>query len=257
MANLLILKPATIAAITASRGAASSANLLTADPKEVWADTAVGTAVNIDIDLGSVVPIDTVFLGYLSPPSAGSTWTITGGAAAYNTGVLKTSGPLRAIDSSGQFPLLSHALATFAQQSIRYLRLSVTQEVGADTLIAGVVMTGKAFTPAYNKEWGAGRRVIDTGSATGLPSGGFSTVEGARKRAYAWTLGDLSTDEVDVLEAIALDRGETLPVLVVEDPAATTGQRNRIHYGLFQGLKQFDRRNVKQTRWEFTVEEWI
>jgi len=62
MANLLILRPANIAAITASRGAPSSANLLTADPKEVWVDTADGSVVNIDIDLGVVMPIDTVFL---------------------------------------------------------------------------------------------------------------------------------------------------------------------------------------------------
>jgi hypothetical protein len=257
MANLLILRPANIAAITASRGAPSSANLLTADPKEVWVDTADGSVVNIDIDLGVVMPIDTVFLGYVSPPAAGAVWTITGGAATYTASTLKAAGALRAIDAAGQSPSLSHAVATFASQSVRYVRLALTQTASAGPLTAGVVMAGAAFTPAYNKEWGAGRRVIDTGSATGLPSGGFSTVEGARKRSYAWTLGDLSTDEVDALEAIALDRGETLPLLVVEDPAATTGQRNRIHYGLFQGLKQFDRRNPKQTRWEFTVEEWI
>lgn len=257
MANLLILKPAKIAAITASRGAASSANLLTDDPKEIWVDTADGTVVNIDIDLGAVMPIDTVFLGYVSPPAAGAVWTITGGAATYTASTLKAAGPLRAIDSAGQSPSLSHAFATFASQSVRYVRLALTQTASAGALTAGVVMAGAAFSPVYNKEWGAGRRVIDTGSATGLPSGGFSIVEGARKRSYAWTLGDLSTDEIDVLEAIALDRGETLPLLVVEDPAATTGQRNRIHYGLFQGLKAFERRNVKQTRWEFTVEEWI
>lgn len=256
MANILILKPTPISAIAASRGAIA-ANLLTSDPKEVWVDTADGSVVNIDIDFGVAVPIDTVFLGFVSPPAAGAVWTITGGVAAYTTLTLKASGALRSIDATGQSPTLSHAFWAGTSQTVRYLRLALTQTASAGALNAGIVMAGKAFTPTYNKEWGAGRRVIDTGSATGLPSGGFATVEGARKRAYAWTLGDLSTDEIDALEAIALDRGETLPVLVVEDPAATTGQRNRIHYGLFQGLRQFDRRNVKQTRWEFLIEEWI
>lgn len=256
MANILILKPTGITSIAASRGSGPG-NLLTADPKEVWVDSADGSVVNIDIDMGAVVPIDTILLGHITPPAAGAIWTITGGVAAYTTGVLKASGPLRAIDASGQFPGMSHAFWTGAQQGLRYIRLAITQSAGAGPLSAGVVMLGAAFTPAYNKEWGAGRRVIDTGSATALPGGGFSIVDGARKRSFSWTLGDLSTDEIEVLEAIALDRGETAPLLVVEDPAATTAQRSRIHYGLLQGLRQFERRNVKQTRWEFTVEEWI
>lgn len=256
MANILFLKPSPISAIAVSRGGIA-ANLLTPDPKEVWVDTADGSVVNIDIDMGVNTPIDTILLGYISPPDAGATWTITGGTAGYTTGTLKASGPLRAIDAAGQAPAVSHAFWTGAQQSLRFIRLALTQPAGKGPLSAGVAMLGAAFTPTYNKEWGAGRRVIDTGSATPLPSGGFGIVEGARKRSYAWTLGDLSTDEVDALEAIALDRGETQPLLVVEDPAATTGQRNRIHYGLFQGLRQFDRRNPKQTRWEFMIEEWI
>lgn len=115
----------------------------------------------------------------------------------------------------------------------------------------------KAFVPTFNKEWGAGRRPIDTGVATSLPSGGFAAVPGARKMAYNWSFGDLTDAEVDALCELALDVGETNPVLVVEDPAMTTGQRSRLHYGLFQGLKAYERRNPKQTRWDWTIEEWI
>ena len=256
MSNILILAPATVSAVAVSRGS-GSANLLTNNPKEVWADSAVGSVANIDIDLGSVVSIDTVFLGYVSPPAAGATWTITGGAAGYTTQVIKASGALRAIDSANQAPSLSHAFWHGAAASVRYLRIAVTQPSGSATLTAGIVMAGSAFTPTWNNEWGAGRRIIDTAAVTGLPSGGFAVVEGATKVTYAWTLGDLTDAEVDVLDALQRSRGMSKPVLVVEDPDATTGQRNRIHYGLLTSLRQYARRNAKQTKWEFSLEEWI
>lgn len=256
MGNILILSPQPISAIAASRGT-GIANLLTPDPKEVWLDSAVGTAANIDIDMGSVVAVDTVLLGHVSPPAGGASWAITGGAAGYTDQVIKADGALRAIDSAGLSPTMSHGFWHGTQAYVRYLRLAITQPAGSEPLSAGVVMAGSAFLPTYNKEWGAGRRVIDTGSVTSLPSGGFAIVEGARKGGYSWTLGDLTDAEVDVLYAYQLSRGETRPFLVVEDPAATTGQRYRIHYGLLTSLRPYERRNPKQTRWEFTVEEWV
>lgn len=255
MANILILAPAAISAIAVSRGS-GGANLLTASPKEAWVDSTVGTAVDIDIDFGAAIPVDTVCLGYVTPPDAGAVWTITGGAAAYTTITLKAAGALRAVDSAGQSPAMTHAFWTGAAATIRYLRLSVTQPAGQPVLSAGVVMAGAAFVPTLNKEWGAGRGVIDTGSATQLIDGGFGVNEGARKGSYSWTLGDLSIDEADALYTLLLGVGETRPVLVVEDPAATTGQRNRIHYSRFAGLKKYERRNPKQTRWDFQVEDW-
>lgn len=256
MSNIVILAPAAIAAIAVSRGS-GAANLLTADPKEVWADSAVGTAATIDIDLGSVQLVDTIFLGHIAPPAAGATWTITGGAASYTTTTIKAAGALRAVDAAGQFPATSHALWIGAAVSVRYVRLSVTQPAGSPVLTAGVVMVGDAFSPIYNQEWGAGRKVIDSGTATALPSGGFAIAEGARKGGYSWTLGDLSSTEADALYALMLDRGETRPVLVVEDPAATAGLMRRIHYGRMTSLQPFARRNPAQTRWEMSVEQWI
>ena len=109
---------------------------------------------------------------------------------------------------------------------MRYIRISVTQPAGNAVLSAGVVMVGAAWRPTFNMELGHGRRVIDTGSATSLADGGFATVDGARKRQFNWTLGDLSIAETDALEELALKHGQTLPLLVVEDPAATVGQFN-------------------------------
>lgn len=254
MSNLLMLAPTPIILVSASSGSGAS-NLLTPSPKEVWADTATGTA-SFSIDFGATVTLDTLFLGHILPPAAGATWVCYGGiAGAFEINVFNTL-PLRAVDSAGQFPAMSHALWRGSPVNVRYLSLQITQPAGSPTLTAGVLMAGKAFVPLLNQEWGAGRRVIDTGSVSPLVDGGFAVVEGARKAGYAWTLGDLSSAEVDTLYALQLDRGESRPLLVVEDPAATTGQRNRIHYGLLRSLRAFERRNPVQTRWELSMEEW-
>ena len=206
MGNILILPRPAIAAIAANRGS-GAANLLTASPKEVWADTADGSAVQINIDFGAAVPVDTVYLGYVSPPAAGATWQASGGLAGYTDLTVFTSRALRAVDSATRAPTRTHALWTGSAQTIRYLRMTLSQPAGAGPLRAGIVMAGKAWRPQFNMEWGSGRRVIDTGTVAQLPDGGFATIEGARKRSFDWTLGDLSRAETDELEDLLLDHG--------------------------------------------------
>lgn len=253
MSVLLTVEPLPFAAAS-SRGTGAS-NLGTADPKEVWADQANGTAT-LSIDLGSNRTIDTVFLGYIQSAAPDATWTIEGAAAGGATQLLQPSTTLRVPDAAGGFAARSHALWTGPAVSVRYLALTISQPVGNPALTIGVLVAGLAVAPKLGQEWGAGRRPIDTGSATSLPSGGFAIVEGARKRVLSWTFGDLSADEVDQLEAIALSLGQTAPALVVEDPARSAGLWSRCHYGLFR-WKAFERRNKAQTRWEMEIEEWV
>jgi len=258
MGKLLILSSrilASAAGIATSRGA-GAANLLTNDPKEVWTDGAVGSAANIDIDLGSVRQISTVALSGVYDADAGATWSITGGTAGYAEITLKASGALRAVDGSvANNP--THALWTGSASNVRYLRISVTQPAGQPVLKIGRVLAGASFTPTFGKEWGAGRGITDTGTMTRLPSGGIALVEGARFGTYSWSLGDLTDAEVETLYDLQRAHGETLPLLVVEDPDATSGQANRIHYGCLVSLRRFERRSPGRTRWEFTVEDWI
>lgn len=255
MANILILSPAKIAAIATSRGTGDQ-NLLTPHPKEVWVDNAVGSAATISIDLGAARAVDTIFLGHVLPPAAGATWSITGGVAGYAETTIAATAPLRVPDVAGRFPALSHAFWRGASVTIRYVRISVTQPAGSAPLSIGVVQLGRAFVPTFNKEWGAGRRPIDTGTVTPVSDGGFAVVEGVRKSAYYWTLGDLGDAELAQLNELALDRGSSRPLVVAEDPAITTGLRRRLHYGLFGQFKQFERQTPGRTRWELSIEEW-
>ena len=253
MSNLLILPPAPVASVSSS-GGSGIANLLSPDPREVWLDSATGSRT-IGIDLGAPRVIDTIFLGYISGSVAGSSWRIDGGLPPSTGFTIKPDGPLRVADSVGQFAAVSHALWHGVPTSVQYLTFALTQP-GSVPLGAGIVMVGSASSAALPHEFGAGRGVKDTGSVTRLPSGGLAIVEGARVGTYAWTLGDLTQAEADALYALQKDRGETRPVLVVEDPAPTTGLANRIHYGLMTGLKRYERRNAAQIRWDFSMEEW-
>lgn len=260
MANILMLSSAVTnaaVAIYVSRGM-GAANLLTHDPKEVWQDSAVGSIATITIDLGAPKAINTIALAAIYGAIANSSsWSITGGIADSASIVIKADGYLPAVDAAGQNPNVSHALWTGAAVTVRYVSVNVWQPSGNPALKIGRILVGDAFQPTWNQEWGGGRGVIDTGASTRLLSGGMAIVEGARLGTYAWTLGDLTDAEVETLYALQLEVGETLPVLVVEDPDATTGQRNRIHYGRLVSLRKFERRSPGRTRWELAMEDWI
>lgn len=252
MSTFLVVEPLPVT-VTSSRGS-GAANLATADPKEVWVDQASGSAT-LTIDLGSVRTIDTIFLGYVQSAAPTATWTISGGREGVTEQLLQSSETLRVPDAAGTYAPRSHALWHGSPVSVRYLAVTLTQQPGNPALGIGVVVAGLAVAPALGQEWGAGRRPIDTGTATSLPSGGFAIVEGARKRALTWTFGDLTAAEVDLLEAIALSRGETATALVVEDATLSAGLWSRCHYGLFK-WRAFERRNKAQTRWEMELVEW-
>ncbi|RIV82944.1 hypothetical protein D2V17_14170 [Aurantiacibacter xanthus] len=255
MANLIMVAPIAPATLTASRGS-GAANLLTADPKEVWLDSAAGTAATIDVDLGAVVTIDTVLLGHVYGAHADARWSISGGLDGHGEFAVMADSALRAVDSPGQAPKLTNALWHGSAVNVRYLRIALTQKAGEQPVSIGCQVIGKAFMPQYNMTWGAGRKVIDTGTATPLPDGGFAVVEGVRKGAFEWTLQDLSPEETEQLYILQLICGSTKPLLVVEDPQASPGQGYRIHYCKLVNLKSYERRNPAQTRWDLSVEDW-
>ena len=256
MSALLIVPPLPVVGISCSRGIAPQ-NMLTDDPKEVWADDAVGPqAVAFLVDLGTPQLIDTVFLGAVRPPVAEAQWTVTGGLSEVSqTIVIRDWSPLRVPDVPGWAPLTSCALWFGTAVTARFLRIQIVQPTGAPLSIGRVVI-GRAFTPALGHEWGGGRRPIDLGVASPLSSGGFGVVEGARKRSMGWTFGDLTRDETDQLDMIALAHGDTKPLLIVDDPRPTPSLWLRTMYGKFERWRPFERRNHAQTRWELGFEEW-
>lgn len=264
MSNILIMAPWTPFAVSTSRGT-GTANLLKASPKAVWQDSLNdGSDAHINIDLGGDALIDTVAL-IGTNAAAGAAWAITSGTAVENsyTASQRTvvpSPPLRAPSAAPQqfrpvvWPALHVAAAPF---TARYIRVYVNQPGGAGAMQVGAVLAGLAFRPTWNKEWESGRGFIDTGTRTRLPDGGLAVVEGVAVPTYQWVLGDLSDDEIELLWALKRDRRTTRPTLVVEDPDATAGLAERIHYGTFTNIEAFSRRQASKSRWACQFEDWL
>lgn len=222
-----------------------AARMGTPDPREVAYSTGSG-ARTIDMDLGSVQSVGAIYLG--GATFAGS-FQITGGVAGYTETVIGDilSAPKRTAVSPRQY------LATFPPINVRYIRLSANLNNGWEV---GVAVAGERFSPTFGHEWGAGRYLADTGTATRNRAGGFGVDPGAVVAGWEFTLGDLTDEEREVLFDMLRKIGETRPVIVAEDPDVTPDLDARLHYGLFQRLEKYERVQTGVTRWALKVEEW-
>lgn len=265
MSNMILFKPLPIAAVTDNladpvnglhRGVGDQ-NLLSPEPKEAYADGGGGYPRWIQIDLGSAQQVDSFLWGYLGPTPADvlGVYSVTGGTAAYTTTTYAAN--VAAAPSDVGAPMRQHAfLKLGAPVSARYLQFELLPSTGNNHTL-GIFAVGLAFQPTWNREWDSGRLPVDTGAVTPLLGGGFGVGEGARKVAYQWTFGDLTDTDLAKLTDLVVDRGTTRPVIVVEDPDATTGLNERIHYGLFKSFERFGRQAPNLTRWSLQMEEWV
>lgn len=251
---MLIVQPVPIFNLATSGGALSNgtpgtgaANFYTPDPKEVWSDGGGGGVHNIDLDLGSTHRIDTFFLGFVGGAPEATTQVGAGGqlldsglAPATRAGVTRRHMLVRAL-----VPVLA-----------RYVTFSINSQTTA-VMTIGVAAVGLAFQPRYNREWGGGRRPIDTGSVEPLSGGGFGIGDGTVKSSFRWTLGDLDEEELDRLDELAMDRGNRRPVIVVEDPVVDARLHQRIHYGLLDRFEFYERAKASKNRWAMGVTDWV
>jgi hypothetical protein len=261
MSSLLLMRPMPISQITASRGSGVT-RLLTDDPKEAFLDSAVASALTINVDLGSVQTIDSVFLGYTNADPA-CVWTVTSGVPTYG-GTTWASGanlpaPYRITrrPRHGFLHLVDPVTNLAAPVSARYIRFVITQPAGALPLYAGVVAVGQAIQPIYGHEYGSGRTPIDTATRERLVSGGFGIGPGIVKSSWDWTMGDLTDDELNAIYDVAMTQGESHGILVVENPDVTLGLAERIHWGVFDKLESYQRLIPGATSWAMRIEDWI
>jgi hypothetical protein len=243
---MAILRPLPISAVAAALGT-GAANLLTPDPKEVWTATNGAGVYYIDLDMGAAVSVDTLFAGHLTPGTGLQLHSATG----MGTGrvVVGNVGALVAIPARPLHGFLKLAAPVVS----RYWSVGI---VAIANPSVGIIALGTAFQPTFNREWGGGRFLIDTGAKEELLGGGYAIGEGAIKIGFRWTFGDLTDTDLDALYALAADRGETKPIVVAEDPDATAGLNERLHYGLFGRLEPYERETANRTRWGLSMTEW-
>ena len=244
MSVLAIIKPLAVAAIGGTLEGAS--RLVSPSPREA-AVSGAGDRT-IDVDLGAAATFDTVFLGYSN--AAAGVWKASCGVNDYTSIAL----PDAAIAPSRLARQRHYLSIAAAPVTARYLRLSASAlPVG---YAVGVLAVGLAIRPALGHEWGSGRFVTDSGSATRLQGGGFGLSPGARAGGWQWTLADLSDAEFDAMYGLQLDVGTSSPLLVVEDPDATAGLNERIHWGVLTKLDPSDRRARDDVKWDMRIEDW-
>ena len=244
MSSLIVVKPERVSAvITASAGLA-----FTADPKEAIAIPEGGQS--IVVDYGRAVTVDTAYAGYHTA-SASQGWAVTASDASGNGSSYLT--PKQAMAPLGLgYPY--HALMRGTVVTSRYFRFDFDSAGGG--YMIGVLALGRSFQPIYGHEYGSGRPVTDTGSASRLFGGGFGIDEGVRATGWQWTMGDLTDAEVRTFYQTMRDVGSTRSVLVVEDPDQTDGLNERIHWGLLQRVDAYERFAPGASRWSFRIDDW-
>lgn len=227
---------------------AGVARLATPDPREATTRAGSSASRTVDIDLGSVQAIDSFFLGYVIA-SAFPDITVNYGIAGYFDGSFTVSA------APGGLGVFRHYFSQLsAPVNARYIRFTIAAPAG---WTAGVVNVGKSFTARWGTEYGGGRYVGDTGSATRLQGGGFAISQGVTYGGYQWTFGDLSVDETEALYLIQRRLGSTKTVLVVEDPDVSASLNERLHWGLMTKFSAYERLDPINTKWEMTVEDWL
>ncbi|KQM23117.1 hypothetical protein ASE73_02520 [Sphingomonas sp. Leaf24] len=245
----LLLNPLPLAYVGAA-GATGGDRTLSPEPKEVAVTTGGETYIIYRPPAGSSV--DTVFLGFTTPPPVNSlqVWSNKEGREAIFLGFLN---PVARPGWTRGHALL-HVAAPVPTDTLTLVNASPGSVPAGIQL--GVFAAGRAFRSQQGYEFGHGRGVIDTGSATRRRDGGFGIQRGARAATWNWTLAELSVDETDRLHDLLLDIGESKTVLVCEDVAAAATNARVFHWSLLRSIEPYVRDEVALSRWGFQLQDW-
>lgn len=281
MANGFLLRSAALAASNFGGASYSTvginaafpvANLANPQPKVVVQTNAYagGTPrTMVEIDLGADTSIDTVIAMHATcGPSM--TWRIFGANNATGMPAINTEGAglqlfgFTAFQAFGQAPttrlIRRGAVAAGNPVSVRYIRVyfeevASTNPYGLFSL--GTLAVGRRLQPAFNFEFGSGRRIQDRSTIRELPGGELGRNLAARVPITRVTWGDLTDAELRTLWSLLLDIGEAEPLFLCEDPDPVAGQNEGLHYGTLQGLDFWERAMADKSRIELRLREWL
>ena len=131
----------------------------------------------------------------------------------------------------------------------------MTRAAGAPLEIGRVVI-GKAFRPYYNRETGASRVPLDSGSRERANDGSLNTVSGFLISGFKWVFGDLSDAEIKTLWGIFRRRRTTEPLVLIENNGDTITDAS-VHYGTFVELEGYQRQDAQKNRLALTLQDWL
>lgn len=258
MSNLLILSPIALKDVDVSASSEAlnfpTAHLTDPQPKVIWKAAASGQ-VTLDIDLGSIQAVDSVFLGFTNA-NAATTWEIRASSSLIFLGnassIVKDFSAFRT--SSDETLSHHHGFWTGHSVAARYMRLTISQSHAP--FEAGTLVIGQSFRPRYNYDWGAGRSLTDLSTTRTLRGGQQDVFQDAIVPNWRFVLGNLDDMELAKLWKITKKHGKSTPLLVVEDPDTPLDLQEALHYGTFRDINAYERRNASKNRWEFTIQHW-
>ena len=156
---------------------------------------------------------------------------------------------------------LRHALWAGVAVSARWLLVYITQPNLTPAFISlGQLLVGARWEPATlfgNFELGAARSIDDRSVKRSLPGGETHAERGARVPGFSAVWSNISHAEMRVLWAILADLGESAPLLIVEDPTATAGQNEAMHYGMIERIETIERTQADKNRLELSIREML
>lgn len=247
-----------------------SSALFDRQPKVVCAgnDAGAGNPVImiVGIDLGSDQTIDTVAALFtnLSPAGTLTVYSATE-ATGYNPALITNRnhfglGVSFANIAATARQSRSHLLAQGTPVGVaRFLEIYIADTAAnLERLVrCGVLFIGRRFAPAFNFELGSGRKIVDRSTVWELEDGGTETWRKGRTPLARARWSNLSEAELRELWSMMANLGESEPLLWVEDPDATAGLQERIHYGTWTGLDWNERVQLEKQSIDLTLREWL
>lgn len=258
-----------VSAYAGLNAAFPATNLFDRQPKVVCAanDAGAGNPVVmiIGLDLLADQQIDTVAALFTNLSDAG-TLTVYASTSAEGYAAAQSGAPIYnlfgtsfAMQPSTTGAARRHLLATGAGRVARFLEIYIVDTAAnLERLIrCGVLFVGARLAPGFNFELGSGRKIVDRSTVWELEDGGTETWRKGRTPLARARWSNLSEAELRTVWSMMANLGESEPLLWVEDPDATTGQQERIHYGTWTGLDWSERVQLEKQSIDLTLREWL
>ena len=244
MSNAVIVKPLTMAAVSASSSAAGYSPAFVGNDHMgvVWKSATGAATRSITVDMGGDVTIDTALL--LGCTGAGAGWTLQVEAATAAQGATFPAGswigaslPFLAgatMPVSGRGRALWLAPAS-PPPAARWWRFTIGG-LGSAAATVGRLVLGRRIALQRNFVFGAAFGVRDLSQVDFSARGVLLRRRGVKLRSIALTFGSVYRDEVEaIVHPLIEEVGNSEPVALILDPDADAQRQNRIWFGPLVG----------------------
>lgn len=258
MANAWMIKPLALPVVASSNtGVGAAGNVGNDYAGVVWQSTAEPN-VDLIIDLGVDVPIDTIMLFGVELAPAAAQMQVFASTSAAGPGFEPPSWAdvPRDLYAGSVLPVSGKGVSVWTAPAgfpaaVRFLLLRVTNGSGVSVRVARAVI-GTRIQLDRNFSFGGAFGVRDLGSLDFNRRGVMSRNRGKKMRTLGLTFSHISKDEVEAMTKPLIEQiGNTEMIALVTDPAVDAQRQNRCYYGPLVGDLSNTWRNARA--WEAKI----